>query len=100
MKTPLVNKQCITGFIFSIVATLCISVTQGQGRKSVAPKRTKEATVKIYTTALNTSYRLSKVGEIGFTDTGAMVERKVFVFVDDTRSFQTMLGIGGAITDA
>lgn len=63
-------------------------------------KGTTNSTVKIYTTAKNTSHRLSLVDDVPFRDTGRMVERKVFVFVDDSRSFQTMLGIGGAITDA
>jgi glucosylceramidase len=56
--------------------------------------------VKVYTTALNTDHRLSPVEDIEFKDTGALVESKVFIFLDDKRSFQTMLGIGGAITDA
>ena len=99
MKTPYLNSRYFTRFVFSAATVLCISVTHGQAGKSVA-KTKKETTVKVFTTALNTSYRLSPVEDIKFMDTGAMVERKVFVFVDDTRSFQTMLGIGGAITDA
>jgi glucosylceramidase len=54
----------------------------------------------VYTTAENTSLKLTPVEDIQFKDAGSMVERKVFVFLDDARSFQTMLGIGGAITDA
>lgn len=59
-----------------------------------------KGTVKVYTTAFNTSYRLTPMGSISFASAGPIAENKVFVFVDDTHTFQTMLGIGGAITDA
>jgi glucosylceramidase len=56
--------------------------------------------VTIYTTAQNTNYRISKTGEQDFTDFGQPKETQVCVFVDPSHSFQTVLGIGGAITDA
>ena len=68
--------------------------------KTVLPESKAGSTVKVFTTALNTTNRLSPVADLEFKDAVDMVERNVFVFVDDSRSFQTMLGIGGAITDA
>jgi len=57
--------------------------------------------VTIYTTAENTNYRLTKTAEnLPFTDFGQPVETQVCVFVDPTHQFQTLLGIGGALTDA
>ena len=58
-------------------------------------------TVTVYTTAKNTNYRISKTDSgLQFTDFGQPLETQICVFVDPTHSFQTILGIGGAITDA
>lgn len=78
-----------------LLAVLCF-VGNAQSQKKIVINNG----IKVYTTALNTDYRLSPVEEVQFTKPGNLIERKVFVFVDDNRSFQTMLGIGGAITDA
>src|SRR4030095_1340661 len=57
--------------------------------------------ITVYTTAENTSYRISKTSDSSrFSDFGQPVESQVCVFVDPTQSFQTILGIGGALTDA
>ncbi len=56
--------------------------------------------VTIYTTAQNTDYRITKTGEQPFADYGQPAETQVCVIVDPTHQFQTMLGIGGALTDA
>ena len=58
-------------------------------------------TVTVYTTAKNTNYRISKTDSgLQFTDFGQPLETQICVFVDPTHSFQTILGIGGAIPDA
>jgi glucosylceramidase len=60
-----------------------------------------QKTVTVYTTANNTNYRITKTDSgLKFTDFGQPLETQVCVFVDPTHSFQTLLGIGGAITDA
>ncbi|MFL5788398.1 MAG: glycoside hydrolase family 30 protein [Flavisolibacter sp.] len=56
--------------------------------------------VIVYTTAENTSYRLSATDTLHFTHFGQPLETQVCVFVDPNHTFQTMLGIGGALTDA
>src|ERR1700676_4436123 len=57
--------------------------------------------VTVYTTAENTNYRISKTdSSFQFSDFGQPAETQVFVFVDASHSFQTVIGIGGAITDA
>jgi len=97
MKTDFIKK-----FLGRIALTgsslLLLSVADGQSAKLVSQK--KSNSIKVYTTAENTSYKLSPVEDIQFSDAGNLVERQVFVFLDDSRTFQTMLGIGGAITDA
>jgi glucosylceramidase len=56
--------------------------------------------VTIYTTAQNTEYRITKTGSQTFADYGQPAETQVCVIVDPTHKFQTLLGIGGALTDA
>lgn len=58
----------------------------------------KKATV--YTTAKDTEYRLARTEEVEFKNFGQPFETQPCVFVDPTHTFQTMVGIGGAITDA
>ena len=56
--------------------------------------------VIVYTTADSTSYRLSPTDTVTFKHMGQPFETQVCVFVDPTKTFQTILGIGGALTDA
>lgn len=43
---------------------------------------------------------MTQTADISFEDFGQPVETQVCVFVDPTRTFQTFIGIGGALTDA
>ena len=54
----------------------------------------------IYTTAENSNLRLSLTDSASFSDLPQPVETQVCVFVDPTKSFQSLIGIGGALTDA
>ncbi|MFH1119275.1 MAG: glycoside hydrolase family 30 protein [Bacteroidota bacterium] len=56
--------------------------------------------VKIYTTAENSDYRLTQTATLDFKATGQPFETEICVFVDPSKTFQTFLGVGGAITDA
>ena len=56
--------------------------------------------VTVYTTANQTEYRLSRTGAVKFKPMGQPLETQICVFVDPTRTFQTILGVGGALTDA
>lgn len=91
-----VAQRVVLGAVVLFTGT----IATGQSALRSKPNTVLDKTVSVYTTALNTNYRLSPVASTVFTDPGTLVERKVFVFVDDSRSFQTLLGIGGAITDA
>ena len=59
-----------------------------------------QKSVTVYTTAQNTDFRLSKTDAPAFSDFGQPKETQVCIFVDPTHVFQTVLGFGGAITDA
>lgn len=54
----------------------------------------------IYTTAKNTALRITKTGTQGFSTANQPVETQVCIFVDTNKQFQTVLGIGSALTDA
>jgi glucosylceramidase len=56
--------------------------------------------VVVYTTAKNTSYRLSKIQEAVFKPKPQPFENEIIIFADPDKTFQTFLGIGGALTDA
>jgi len=53
-----------------------------------------------FTTAENTDKRLSYEGTTIFAKAIQPLETEPFIFVDPLTSFQTIVGIGGAITDA
>ena len=56
--------------------------------------------VRVYTTASNTDHRLSATDTLRFENLGQPLETQICVFVDPSRTFQTIVGIGGALTDA
>ena len=60
----------------------------------------KNTTVDVYTTADSTKFRLSKTATLNFTEKGQPFENEITVFVDPSKTFQSYMGIGGAITDA
>ena len=56
--------------------------------------------VTVYTTADSTNLRLSATDTLAFTQMGQPKETQVCIFVEPDKTFQTFLGIGGALTDA
>ncbi|MFL6334117.1 MAG: glycoside hydrolase family 30 protein [Pyrinomonadaceae bacterium] len=75
---------------------------QGRRAPAAAPKTFPAAgsKVAVYTTAAQTDYRISATEAPTFKPLGQPLETQVCVFVDPTRTYQTFLGIGGALTDA
>jgi len=56
--------------------------------------------IAVYATAEKTNYRLSPTETLVFKHLGQPLETQICVFVDTARKFQTIVGIGGALTDA
>ena len=56
--------------------------------------------VQIYLTAKDTGQRLAKAGEVELVNGMPAGEKDEYIFVDPAKTFQTVLGIGGALTDA
>ena len=56
--------------------------------------------VEVYVTAKDTGQRLAKAGELELAAAQPINEKEAYIFADPTKTFQTVLGIGGALTDA
>src|SRR5256885_3492826 len=54
----------------------------------------------VYTTAESTSFRLTPTDTLTFQAPAPTSEGQVYIFVDPRRTFQSMIGIGGAPTHA
>lgn len=59
-----------------------------------------ERPIAVYTTADKTDHRLSATHTLNFKPLAQPLETQICVFVDPSKTFQTILGIGGALTDA
>src|SRR5947199_1394857 len=76
------------------------SLAYNQPSENAEPLSIEGREVTVYTTAANSNYRLSATDTLAFKQMGQPLETQVCVFVDPTKTFQTILGIGGALTDA
>ncbi|MFP5040882.1 glycoside hydrolase family 30 protein [Parasediminibacterium sp. JCM 36343] len=90
-KNKLLYSLLFTGSCIAI----CQSFAQPAGKYNLRNKA-----VTVYTTASNTNLKLSATGALQFKDAVQPTETEIFVYVDPLHTFQTMLGIGGALTDA
>jgi len=77
---------------------LVILLVTACGISTAQTKKTK--TVTVYTTADKTSMRLAENGTLTFKPYAQPFENEPCVFIDAARSFQSFMGIGGALTDA
>ncbi|MGN6401224.1 MAG: glycoside hydrolase family 30 protein [Flavisolibacter sp.] len=87
---------------FFLITTFCVTVIAGAQQKTKNSSVLKKSHQKItvYTTAEKTDYRLSITDTLLFETFGQPLETQPCVFVDASKKFQTLVGIGGAITDA
>lgn len=84
------NKLFISGLVF--IATLMIQCF-AQAQSSVKH-------VKTFTTARDADLRMQQTGTLEFKSMGQPFETQTCIFADPTHTFQSFIGIGGAITDA
>jgi len=54
----------------------------------------------VYTTADSTTLRLTPADTLTFKPSEPTSEQRVYLFADPRKTFQTLIGIGGALTDA
>jgi glucosylceramidase len=93
-------KNQIAALLLVSALTGASAIVNGQAAKlasySAAGKK-----VQVFTTADSTNQRLSAAATaIEFKEMGQPLETQICVFVDPDKTFQTFLGIGGALTDA
>jgi len=79
-----------------IIAVLLVAAAMSVCATVVAA----EHAVRVYQTSAGTEQRLARAGEVSFVRATQASEGEVAVFVNLSRRFQSLLGIGGAITDA
>lgn len=85
------NKELKLIFFFSLaLLNSSVAVAQNIESKKIA----------VFTTAKSTDQRISNNATLQFTPNKQPLETEPTVFIDPERTFQTFLGIGGAITDA
>lgn len=70
------------------------------GAQSAAPSFKSNAKIQVYTTAENTQLRLSLSNNFILNSASQQTKSTVSITIDPSKTDQTFLGIGGAITDA
>jgi glucosylceramidase len=86
--------------VIAIFLFACNNVKENRVSPATNHFSTQGKKVIVYTTADNTSYRLRVTDTLSFVDINQPVQSQESIFVDPTHTFQTFLGIGGALTDA
>lgn len=95
------NKRLVLAIL---VLSSCMSPKQqdSQTKKAGPPVNfsVENKKIEVFSTVKDQDLRLAKTGDFEFTKASQPLEAQTSVFVDPQKSFQTLLGIGGAITDA
>lgn len=88
----------ITTTVFVLASFLVFA--QQKNKMATQSFSTKDKTITVYTTAESTNLRLSKTDDLKFSELRQPVETQICVFVNPDKTYQSLLGIGGAVTDA
>lgn len=83
-----------------IVIVSFTAFSQGKGKPKTQLFSTLNRKITVYTSADSTNLRLSQTNNLTFKELKQPLETQICVFVNPTKTYQTFLGIGGAITDA
>ncbi|TRX42264.1 glycoside hydrolase family 30 protein [Flavobacterium restrictum] len=86
-----------------LICLLCSFSFFAQGQKVKKHQTdftTKGKLVTVYTTADSTKLRLTPTDTLAFVATKQPLETEISIFVAPQKTFQSFMGIGGAITDA
>ncbi|PWA03987.1 glycoside hydrolase family 30 protein [Flavobacterium psychrotolerans] len=86
--------------IIMLLASTFFGFSQQKSKTPTKIFSTKDRLISVYTSADSTNLRLSKTDILAFSDLTQPLETQICVFVNPNKTFQTFLGIGGAITDA
>jgi glucosylceramidase len=96
------QHRIITAVVFcaSLVVSLSCNTPVEPVNNNTPAFSLADKKVWVYTTADSSSYRLALTDTASFESHGQPVETETCVFINPERTFQTFLGIGGALTDA
>lgn len=86
--------------LFAVVLAFLFANVSNAANEPNEPKTPAVKKVVVYTTAEGTDLRLTATETLTFVKFGQPLETQPCIFVDPGKTFQTFVGIGGAITDA
>jgi glucosylceramidase len=86
--------------LIAITLLACNQPTEKADQTKVRDYKLEGKEASIYTTAKDTDLRLNQSGIVHFKKTKQALETENSIFVNPNKTFQTFIGIGGAITDA
>ncbi len=89
-------KKCML-ILFLLPISLFSQKTDNNSSSNFISKR---ESLIVYTTADSSNLRLTLTDTLHFKTFGQPTENQVCVFVDPSKTYQSFIGIGGAITDA
>ena len=93
------SQRLFPFLLLSVLSSGCATV-QKSTQLAATSYSAAGKTARVYATVAGTAQRLTAGEALPFAPAGQPVETQVCVFVDPGHRFQTMLGIGGALTDA
>ena len=103
MKTEIINRFTRLLWIIVILASSCSGGTKNPQTNRVNSNNTLNLSLKtadVYVTAKNSDLRLTKTAPVSFIDLAQPDEAFPTIMLDASKTFQTIVGIGGALTDA
>ena len=81
--------------LLAIISLIAFMIAPSQGAYGQIKNH-----VEIYLTAKDTGQRLARTDEGELANSPPMTEKEEYIFIDPSKTFQTIIGIGGALTDA
>ncbi|MBC3767168.1 glycoside hydrolase family 30 protein [Neptunicella marina] len=95
------NTKIVSALVSAALITAgCASSKPASQNAAVKPEPVNVSGLEVYTTAKDTDLRLSKTDNRQFADGSQPSEGEISIFVNPQVTFQEIIGIGGAITDA
>jgi glucosylceramidase len=103
----LITKNSNLKLLQAIVLIFCFSCTSKKANNQIIPEANSIATLnlkamisRVYTTAHQSTLKLTATDSLLFGDFKQPLETEAAIIVDPSKEFQTFLGIGAALTDA
>lgn len=98
MKTTSLLNAGLVFLAIPLMFTCCKPTTPGAGANDASKKDFQ--TADVYVTAPKDSLRIKQMPAVSFEALVQPDEHKATIMLDPGRTFQTIIGIGGALTDA